>query len=78
MNARISFASYVVELTGDESGYRSITVTQPELYGDCFVRLVTETSLGISEMIQRLWNALPSTSELHRLLESSESVSHLT
>lgn len=63
MSTKKVIASYAVELTEDENGYRSITVTPQGRLEGCSALHVTETSLGISETVQTLCAALLNTSK---------------
>ena len=54
MSTKTVIASFVVELTESESGFRSITVTPQGPYAGFSAPLVTETYWDISGTIQRL------------------------
>lgn len=63
MNTSEVIASYVVELTENESGSQWITVTPQGPSGDFSALRVTGTYLGIYATIRKLLNVLLDTSE---------------
>ena len=69
MSSKRVIASYVVELTEDESGCQWITVMPRGQSEDSYALRVIATSLGISETIQTLCDVLRSTSRSRRLLQ---------
>lgn len=66
MSTKKVIASYVVELTADENGSQSITVTRQGPSEVSYVLRATATYLGIYATIRKLLNELQSTSESHQ------------